>query len=127
MLVKNILFFMGLYPKIGATRTLVATGNLNEGRSLKTTVDGILVAFDLLPPDHTVYSEKTSTLHFEIYGHLIDIRVRNTNQAQLVRVIRAERKPSHQTLKFNNNGRCPILRKLKCWYRKKGHGIALFH
>ena len=127
MIVKHILFFMGLYPKVGATRKLAIAGNLSERNSLKTVVDDILMAFDLLPPDHTVYSDKTSTIHFEIYGRLIDIRINNTEEPQLIRVIRAERKPRHQKLKFNTSGRCPVLRKIKCWYRKRGHNIALFH
>jgi hypothetical protein len=127
MIVKHILFFMGLYPKVGATRKLAIEGNLSEGKSLKTTVDDILSVFDLLPPDHTVYSEENSTIHFEIFGHLIDVRIKNTEGPQLIQVIRAERKPKNQKLKFNTHGRCPLLRKIKCWYRKRGHTIALPH
>lgn len=127
MIVKHILFFMGLYPKLGATRTLAIAGDLDEGKGLKITVDEILTAFDLLPPDHTVYSEKTSTIHFEIFGHLIDVSIKNTDGPQLIQIIRAQRKPRHQTLKFNTQGRCPLLRKIKCWYRKRGQSTLPFH
>lgn len=127
MILKHILFFMGLYPKVGATRKLIIRGNLSKGKRLKTTVDDILSVFDLLPPDHTLYSERNSTIHFEIFGRLIDIRVKNTEGPQLVRIIQVERKPKNQKLKFNTSDRCPLLRKIKCWYRKRGHTIALFH
>lgn len=127
MLVNHILFFMGLYPKLGKTKELTIAGNLIDGKSLKATVDDILITLDLLPPDHTVYSEKTSKIHFEIYGRLIDIRIKNTKDPQLIQVTRVERKPKYQKFKFNTTSRCPLLSKVKCWYRKRRTPIRPVH